>query len=67
MADELRPEFVVKIGGLVKERSEKNKNPKLETGFIEVEAQEIEILNESRTPPFEIDKNTFGKIGRAHV
>ena len=60
IANELRPEYVVKITGPVKERSEKNKNPKLETGLIEIEAQEIIILNEARTPPFEVDKNTFG-------
>jgi len=60
VADKLRPEFVVKITGLVKERGEKNKNPKLATGNVEIEAQEVEILNESKTPPFEIDKNTFG-------
>ncbi|MBU1179576.1 aspartate--tRNA ligase, partial [Patescibacteria group bacterium] len=59
VADRLRPEFVVKVVGLVKERGEKNKNPKIATGEIEIEAHEIEILNESKTPPFEIDKNTF--------
>ncbi|MFC1612373.1 aspartate--tRNA ligase [Patescibacteria group bacterium] len=59
IANRLRPEYVVKITGLVKARDEKYKNPKLETGSVEIEAQEIEILNEAKTPPFEIDKNTF--------
>jgi len=53
-ADTLRPEWVVSIEGLIKERPEKLKNPKLETGNIELEAENIEILNEAKTPPFEI-------------
>jgi aspartyl-tRNA synthetase len=53
-ADTLRPEWVVSIDGLIKERPEKLKNPKLETGNIELEAENIEILNEAKTPPFEI-------------
>lgn len=53
-ADQLRSEWVVSIEGLVKERPEKLKNPKLETGSVELEAQELEILNEAKTPPFEI-------------
>ncbi|MFA5134083.1 MAG: aspartate--tRNA ligase [Patescibacteria group bacterium] len=59
IADKIRPEFVVKISGLVKERGEKNKNPKLATGTVEIEAQELEILNEAKTPPFELDKDTM--------
>ena len=59
IADNLRSEFVVKIKGLVKERGERNKNPKIETGNIEIEASKVEILNEAKTPPFEIDKDTI--------
>ena len=54
VADTLRPEWVVSIEGLIKERPEKLRNSKLETGNIELEAQELEILNPSKTPPFEI-------------
>lgn len=57
-ADQLRSEWVVSIIGKIKERPEKLRNPKLETGNIELEAQELEILNPAKTPPFEIgDKN----------
>lgn len=59
IADELRPEFVIKLTGTVKQRNEKYFNKKLETGEVEIEADELEILNESKTPPFEIDKDTF--------
>ncbi len=53
-ADMLRSEWVVSIEGLVKERPENLKNPKIETGAIEMEAESLEILNEAKTPPFEI-------------
>lgn len=53
-ADQLRSEWVVSIEGKIKERPENLKNPKLETGSVELAAEELEILNESKTPPFEI-------------
>jgi aspartyl-tRNA synthetase len=56
----LRPEFVVRITGAVNERPEKLRNPKLATGSIEVLATKLEILNEAKTPPFEVDKDTRG-------
>ncbi|MBI4280928.1 aspartate--tRNA ligase [Candidatus Uhrbacteria bacterium] len=58
-ADGLRSEFVVAIRGQVKARPEKNVNPNLATGTVELEALELEILNESKTPPFEIDQDTI--------
>ena len=57
-ADELGREFVVQIKGVVKERSAKN--PKLPTGEIEIEAENIELLNPSATPPFTIEDETDG-------
>jgi len=53
--DSLRPEFVVTLKGKVNLRPKGMANPKLPTGEIEVEAQSLEILNKSKTPPFEID------------
>jgi len=62
LADALRPEWVVSIEGLVKKRPENLKNPKIETGNVELEAEILEVLNESKTPPFEIgDKNKIGE------
>ena len=63
VADKVRGlgiEFVVEISGLVKSRSESTVNPDIETGSIEIEGQKIEILNTSKTPPFEINKDTSG-------
>ncbi len=51
----LRCEWVIAIEGVVQPRSEGMQNPKLVTGEIEVAVQKLEILNTSKTPPFEID------------
>jgi len=54
LAQELRNEFVIKLTGLVNNRPKGTINPRLATGEIEVLAKELEILNPSNTPPFEI-------------
>lgn len=51
-------EYVVEIEGLVKKRSEGTINEDLKTGTIEIEGQKIIVLNISKTPPFEINKDT---------
>ncbi len=53
-AEAARPEYVVAATGRVRERGEGLKNPKMETGDIEVVATELLLLNESKTPPFPI-------------
>ncbi|MBI3638406.1 aspartate--tRNA ligase [Candidatus Wolfebacteria bacterium] len=53
-ADSLRSEWVVKIKGIVKKRPDAMKNPEIETGDCEVEVNNLEILNESKTPPFDV-------------
>ncbi len=55
--DSLRSEFVVQVTGTVRKRPEGMTNEDMETGGIEVLVEEITILNESLTPPFEIDQN----------
>ena len=54
----LKSEFVLEAIGEVKKRGEKQINTDLETGTIEVGVTSIKILNKSKTPPFEIDKDT---------
>ena len=56
-AQDLRSEFVIKIRGKVGKRPQGTVNPKLPTGEIEVLALELEILNPSLTPPFEIEES----------
>lgn len=58
-ADALKPEYCVAIKGKVNQRPEKQVNEDLATGTVEIEGLELEILNESKTPPFEVDKNTY--------
>src|SRR5207247_398060 len=58
VAKRLRSEFVIAVSGIVQRRSEDTINPKLATGEVEVFAREIRILNEARTPPFQIADDT---------
>jgi aspartyl-tRNA synthetase len=57
-ARKLGLEFVIKITGIVIERS--SKNSQMPTGDIEIEVNTMEILNASITPPFTIEDNTDG-------
>ena len=52
IADSLGSEYVIQVKGKVVKRS--SINPDMKTGEVEVEAEEIIILNESKNPPFEI-------------
>lgn len=54
-AHALRSECVVSVTGQVMARPDESKNPDLSTGDIEVFVDEVEILNESKTPPFLIE------------
>jgi aspartyl-tRNA synthetase len=54
VAKRLRSEFVVGVTGVVQRRSADTVNPKLATGEVEILAREIHLLNEARTPPFQI-------------
>ncbi len=53
-AQQLRSEFVIKLKGIVNRRPVNTINQKLGTGEVEILAKELEILNPSNTPPFEI-------------
>ncbi|MBA7476108.1 Aspartate--tRNA ligase [subsurface metagenome] len=57
IANEMRSEYVVKVSGEVSHRPPGTENSKLVTGEIEVIAQNVEILNPSKTPPFYINED----------
>jgi aspartyl-tRNA synthetase len=54
-AHRIRNEFVLAVKGKVQPRPDDMVNTSLKTGAIEVAVDEMEILNESKTPPFHID------------
>ncbi len=54
-ANTLRPEYVLRVKGLVEPRLEGATNPKLATGEIEVNALSLEILNVAEPPPFDLE------------
>ncbi len=54
-AKELRGEYVIAVTGTVVARAENTRNPKLATGDVEVHARQLLMLNDARTPPFQLD------------
>jgi aspartyl-tRNA synthetase len=57
-ANKLGREWVIKVEGVVKERSSKNIH--IDTGEIEIIASKLTVLNESKNPPFTIETDTDG-------
>lgn len=51
---DIRTEYCLSIRGVVQKRGEKQINPNIETGTVELLAKDIELLNPSKTPPFEL-------------
>lgn len=56
LADNIKPESVIEITGKVIKRDKKYQNDRIPTGTIEVAAEDLKLINEAETPPFEIDK-----------
>jgi len=54
-AEHLRPEYVIAVEGMLDRRSPETINPSIPTGEVEVLADKLWILNESRTPPFPME------------
>lgn len=55
IAQKLRNEFVITVEGVVQLRDSQAINPNLATGEVEVVVNQVQILAESKTPPFEIE------------
>ncbi|MBV1905200.1 MAG: aspartate--tRNA ligase [Pseudomonadales bacterium] len=58
LADSVRNEFVLKLSGLVRLRPDGSMNPEMATGEIEILGKNLEVLNASKTPPFQLDDYT---------
>ena len=58
IAHKLRSEYVLAVKGEIRRRPPDTQNPHLKTGEIELVAGEVELLNKSLTPPFEISEKT---------
>jgi aspartyl-tRNA synthetase len=63
-AERVRNEFVLRVTGRVRRRPEGSVNPELRSGEVEVLAHEVEILNPSATPPFQLDDENLNENTR---
>ncbi|MDS1139553.1 aspartate--tRNA ligase [Pusillimonas sp. SM2304] len=63
-AEHIRNEFCIRVTGLVRLRPEGTSNPDLKSGEIEVLCREIEVLNASVTPPFQLDDDNLSETTR---
>ena len=63
-ADKVRNEFCLAVVGVVRARPEGTKNEHLISGGVEVLCQQLEILNPSLPPPFQLDDDTVSESAR---
>ena len=63
-AERLRNEFCIRVTGLVRERPAGTSNSDLASGEIEILCREVEILNPSVTPPFQLDDENLSETTR---
>ena len=63
-AESVRNEFCLRVTGLVRERPAGTTNANLKSGNIEVLAQDLQILNASVTPPFQLDDDNLSETTR---
>ncbi|HVB50102.1 MAG TPA: aspartate--tRNA ligase [Burkholderiales bacterium] len=64
VADRVRGEYVLRVTGKVRRRPKGTTNPNLRSGEVEVLAHEVEVLNPSATPPFQLDDENLSETTR---
>jgi aspartyl-tRNA synthetase len=64
VAEDVRNEFCLKVAGLVRARPAGTENTGLTSGKIEVLCHELEVLNPSVTPPFQLDEDNLSETTR---
>jgi aspartyl-tRNA synthetase len=63
-AERIRGEYVLRITGKIRKRPAGSTNPELRSGEVELVAHEVEILNPSLTPPFQLDDDNLSETVR---
>ena len=63
-AEQVRPEYVLRVTGRVRGRPLGTINPEMPTGAVEVLGTSLEVLNPARTPPFQLDEDDVGEETR---
>jgi aspartyl-tRNA synthetase len=61
-AERVRNEYVLKVTGKLRQRPEGTINPEMNTGEVELLALQLEILNASETPPFQLDEDVHDDL-----
>lgn len=64
IAEGVRNEYVLRVTGKVRNRPEGTINPELPTGTVELVADQIDVLNKSETPPFQLDETDVNEAVR---
>lgn len=64
IAEGIRNEYCLRVTGVVRHRPEGTVNPDLKSGEVEIVCDEIEILNPSVTPPFQLDDDNLSETIR---
>ncbi len=63
-AERVRNEFVLRVTGKVRHRPEGTVNPNIRSGEVELLAHQVEVLNPSVTPPFQLDDDNLSENTR---
>ena len=64
IAESIRNEYCIRVTGLVRHRPEGTINPDLKSGEVEILCREVEVLNASVTPPFQLDDDNLSETTR---
>jgi len=64
VAEEVRNEYCLKVTGLVRARPGGTDNANLTSGKVEILCHELEVLNPSVTPPFQLDEDNLSETTR---
>ncbi|MBW8778841.1 MAG: aspartate--tRNA ligase, partial [Burkholderiales bacterium] len=64
VAESVRNEFCLKVTGIVRARAPEAVNANMASGTIEIACTELEVLNPSVTPPFQLDDENLSETTR---